>query len=303
MLGITMKLGADLQPTLLPRLDPQRIMSQSQALEASRKRSSTIRKTVLGTLGTAGAGLLAYGVYQYFAPIEGSNTGSSDIPRLTNEQVEALRNAEREAIKNYYDDLAQRQTFSGHLKAAAWHGTEIAIGSFICGIIYASLGQGQEQAARVLPMLFSSYSKDFSMLYKKVSSNFLRFNESLYAFALQNQEGELSIKSDVLYGHFCAQLVVDYTVLLYSLESALAFLFAHGTDKGVDFIQKIRCGADIIDSFISELATELELVINRADDASLGHVSGHLKNIYVYATKFMCSCGEELYGDSFSPVQ
>lgn len=303
MLCMNMTLRADTQPSVLPRLDPQRIMSQCETLQASRKRSSTIRMAALGTLGAAGAGLLAYGAYQYFAPEDPHNTEPGSIPGLSHDQVEALKNAEREAIKNYYDDLVQRQTFSGHLKTAAWYGTELAIGSFICGVIYASLAQGQEQAARFLPMLFSSDNKDFSMLYKKVTSNFLRFNESLYAFALQNQEGELSIKSDVLYGHFCAQLVVDYTVLLYSLESALAFLFAHGSDKSIDFIQKIRCGADIIDSLVSELATELELVINRAEGSSLGLVSGHLKNIYVYVTKFMCSCGEELYGDSFSPIQ
>lgn len=325
MLCVNMELRADTQPsesidtsidvssvhlqveaaknTMLPRLDPDRIMTQCETLQALRKRSSAIRAAILGTIGAAGAGLLTYGVYQYFAPTDLSDARPGNISALTNEQVEALRNAEREAIKNYYDELAQRQTFFGHLKTAAWYGTELAIGSFICGLVFASLAQGQEQATRFLPMLFASYSKDFSMLYKKVTSNFSRFNEALYAFALQDQEGELSVNSDVLYGHFCAQLVVDYTVLLYSLESTLAFLFAHGADKNPDLLQKIRCGADIIDSLLSEFATELEQVINRTDRRSLSSVAGYLKNIYVYTTKFMCSCGEELYGDSFSPVQ
>ncbi len=324
MLCMHMKLWADTQPTtsidtsvnisaqlqveaakktMLPRLDPNRIMTQCQTLQALRKRSSTIRAAILGTIGAAGAGLLAYGAYQYFAPTDLPGARPSDIPVLTNEQVEALKNAEREAIKNYYDELAQRQTFSGHLKTAVWYGTELAIGSFICGLVFASLTQGQEQATHFLPMLFSSYNKDFSMLYKKVTSNFFRLNESLYVFAQQNQEGQLSVHSDLLYGHFCAQLVVDYTVILYSLESVLAFLFAHASDKDADFLQKIRCGADIIDSLVGDFATELELVINRTDNCSLNSAAGHLKNIYAYVTKFICSCGEELYGDSFSPVQ
>lgn len=294
--------------TMLPRLDPLRIMSQCETLQAARKRSSIIRKMVLGSVGVAGAGLLAYGAYHYFAPKDKKNAKPRDnTEKLSDGQIRAMEyahtSAESEAFKRYCDELDQRKTFSGHLKAAAWHGTETAIGLFICGVILTSFAQGQEQAARLLPKLFSSYSNDFSMMYKKLASNFLRLNEALYAFALQNQEGELSIKSDILYGHFCAQLIVDYTVLLYSLESALAFLFAHAPDSNEDFLQKIRCGADIIDSLIGELGAELELVVNRAEGASLSIVSGHLKNIYVYATKFMCSCGEELYGDSFSPVQ
>ncbi len=287
----------------LRRLDHKRIMAQRETLHASLKRSALIRKATLGTLGAAGMGLVAYAGYQYFKPVEGKDAQPGEIAALTEAQERAIKNAEREASKRFYDSLMEHQTVSGHLKSAAWYGADKAIAAFITGVVLASLTQGQEQAARLLPMIFTSDRENFIVMYKKVASHCVRLNDALYAFAQQDYTGQHLVSSDILYRHFCGQLVDDYMTLVYSFESMLAFLLAHGAYKGEDFLQKIHNGLQIIDSLIDQCATALELVINRSDDYSLESVSGNLKNMYVYTTQFICSCGEELYGSSFSPTR
>lgn len=290
--------------TTLTRFNPERIVSQVESFQAELRRRIRIRYATYGVLGAAGVGLVSYGAYRYLAPrnSQALQAQEPEFQQFDQAQREAIEAAQRQAIQRYYESLEQRGTFSGHVKEAAWHGAEFAIGSFICGLILSSLSQGQEFTKAFLPSLFVGDREEYLELYLKVKKSFSRLQQTLQSFSMREETGEHCVYSDVLYGHFCGQIVADYTALIYTLESLMSFLFVYGEYHNVQNLDSIRCGADVIDGLVHELAGALESVINRADQQSLAGVATHFRNSFVYVIKFMCSCGEALYGDSFNPV-
>lgn len=286
----------------LARLNPERIMTQVQTFKDELTRRICIRYAAYGVLGAAGAGLITYGACRYFAPQEEQASASQSLPTFNQDQRNAIKTAERQAMQRYYETLEQQRTFSGHVKKGAWYGVEAAIGTFILGMLLASFDKGKELTKTIVPSLFVGDKDEYTKLYLDIKTRFSRLYETLYGFVMQEETGQHSVHSDVLYAHFCGQIVADYTALIYRLEVLLSFLFVYGEHNNPQGLDSIRTGADMLDGVIQELAIELELVINRSEQRSLASVAAHFKNCYVYAVKFMCSCGEALYGDSFCPV-
>lgn len=299
---ITHKTGEEKSGVVLTRLNRDRVTSHMQAFQKDLVRKSRFQHAAWGTLGVAGIGLASYGAYKYFVPSEHNINVLDQFSKLTPEQRQTWENAELQAKSQYYKELEKRYTFSGHIKHAAWYGAEMAIGTFMCGFVLSLFTKGQEFTKGLLPALFVNDKEKYEILYEKVKNHFSRLYQTLRAFSMHDENGAYTVHSNILYGHFCGQIVADYTALVYALEMVTSFLFVYGSYHDVQSLESIRQGVDIIDDLIQEFACALEQIINRVDGRSFERVGGLFTTIHVNVIQFMCTSGEALYGDAFSPV-
>lgn len=290
------------EPISLARIQKDRVAELIDVLRLELSRKKTVRYSLYGLIASLGVGLVSYGIYNHFTQNNENNASSSNQLELSKDQHNAIEAEQNKAVARYYESPEQQRTFTGHIKRGAWYGTEVAIGTFVAGLVLSSFAKGQELAGNLIPSIFTSDKNDYDLIYRLIKKDFNNLRESIMVFDIQEQTDQHNLSSDVLYGYFCGQIIDDYLSLIYRLESFLAFILLYGDYKKINNFDYICNCIDILKSSVDNLAISIESVINRLEDMSLALVNLRFKESYFYTMKFICLCGEALYGDAFCPI-
>lgn len=268
----------------LPLISQDRIAGHVLKMQRTLKRATRARSVAYTGISLAVLGFCAYSIYDYCS--EQLIHAHSDI-NLYSDDIGKVYKSARHKYK--IEELIQKEkdrTFVGGVKRSVKNGLQMALCSAIVGAVVAGITKGTDLTSDTISAYFTFDDKAiFKMLFNRVNSSVKKVSESVFKLAYNNDQA--------VAWYLASDLMVDFAAFVFVLETVIALLVVVKPDderlqSNINAIeQSVSCGAQNIEKALQSFDYDINLLVAAC------------RRMQVLVTKFLCACGESLYGHDF----